>query len=141
MVKMFPGMFELRGIPRFVFLFSQPQAASRLTNNQQFLSTLYNLQVLKFYLSFTFCLRFKFLFAFCVLLSPLSPNVPTPSFSTFPRLMITYYANYQMFPTFNIDSNHKFNKKFTTEMFTCVFRLRLVIYLDIHFLFIDNLNL
>ena len=31
----------------------QPQAASRLTNNQQFLSTLYDLQVLKFHLSFT----------------------------------------------------------------------------------------
>jgi hypothetical protein len=46
-------MFELRGIPRFVFLFSQPQAASRLTNNQQFLSTLYDLQVLKFHLSFS----------------------------------------------------------------------------------------
>jgi hypothetical protein len=46
MVKLFPGM------PRFVFLCSQPQAASRLTNNQQFLSTLYDLQVLKFHLSF-----------------------------------------------------------------------------------------
>jgi hypothetical protein len=32
--------------------FPQPQAASRLTNNQQFLSTLYDLQVLKFHLSF-----------------------------------------------------------------------------------------
>ena len=40
-------------MPGFVFLYSQPQAASRLTNNQQFLSTLYDLQVLKFHLSFT----------------------------------------------------------------------------------------
>jgi hypothetical protein len=37
----------------FVLLCSQPQAASRLTNNQQFLSTLYDLQVLKFHLSFS----------------------------------------------------------------------------------------
>jgi hypothetical protein len=40
-------------MPGFVFLCSQPQAASRLTNNQQFLSTLYDLQVLNFHLSFT----------------------------------------------------------------------------------------
>ncbi len=40
------------GMPRFVFLYSQPQAASRLTNNQQFLSILYDLQVLKCHLSF-----------------------------------------------------------------------------------------
>jgi hypothetical protein len=36
----------------FFFILSTRQA-SRLTNNQQFLSTLYDLQVLKFYLSFT----------------------------------------------------------------------------------------
>jgi hypothetical protein len=52
MVKLFPGMFYLWDMPGFVLCF-QPQAASRFTNNQQFLSTLYDLQVLKFHLSFS----------------------------------------------------------------------------------------
>jgi hypothetical protein len=48
-----PGNVLTMGMPGFVFLCSQPQAASRRTNNQQFLSTLYDLQVLKFHLSFS----------------------------------------------------------------------------------------
>ena len=44
----------MMGHARFVLVCSWPQAASRLTNNQQFLSTLYDLQVLKFHLSFMF---------------------------------------------------------------------------------------
>jgi hypothetical protein len=46
--------FNYGAYPGLFFFFSQPQAASRLTNNQQFLSTLYDLQVLKFHLSFTY---------------------------------------------------------------------------------------